>query len=128
MCTEPLPGAERNRAKSDGKFDLFFRLDPDHYRLYDAASDAAPIYKDKPPPPPNGDDENGTEFAYERDLRNLLSKNLTAIEPGLSLFEEEEITGIEFPAGGRFLDILALDQDNCYRLGFCVGVLDYLLA
>jgi hypothetical protein len=103
-------------------------LDPDHYRLYDAASDAAPIYKDKPPPPPNGDDENGTEFAYERDLRNLLSKNLTAIEPGLSLFEEEEITGIEFPAGGRFLDILALDQDNCYRLGFCVGVLDYLLA
>ena len=29
---------------------------------------------------------------------------------GLKLFEEEGITGIEFPAGGRFIDILAIDK------------------
>ena len=108
------PSRVHYNAKSDGKFDLFFRLDPDHYRLYDAASDPAPIYKDKPTPPPNGDDEKTSEFAYERDLRNFLVKNLTTIESGLSLFEDEGITGIEFPVGGRFIDILAVDKDNSY--------------
>ena len=52
---------------------------------------------------------NSTEFAYERDLKNYLAKNLTAIEPGLKLYEGDEISGIEFPVGGRFIDILAVD-------------------
>jgi hypothetical protein len=34
------------------------------------------------------------------------------IEPGLQLFQDEGITGIEFPAGGRFIDILAVDKDK----------------
>ena len=30
----------------------------------------------------------------------------------MHLFEEEGITGIEYPAGGRNIDILALDRNN----------------
>ena len=37
-------------------------------------------------------------------------ENLSLIEPSLQLYEEEGITGIEFPAGGRFIDILAVDD------------------
>ena len=41
-------------------------------------------------------------------------KNLSLLEPGLRLYEEEGITGIEFPAGGRFIDILAVDAQHNY--------------
>lgn len=47
-----------------------------------------------------------SEFAYETHLRDFLAKNLSVIESGLRLF------GIEFPAGGRFIDILAVDTQN----------------
>ena len=39
-----------------------------------------------------------------------MAKNLSLIEPGLRLYKDEGITGIEFPVGGRFIDILALDS------------------
>jgi endonuclease len=58
--------------------------------------------------------ETGREFAFERDLRNYLVKNLSTIEPGLRLYDEEGITGVEFPVGGRFIDILAVDKDGRY--------------
>jgi RecB family endonuclease NucS len=58
--------------------------------------------------------EAAREFAFERDLRNYLVKNLALIEPGLRLYDEEGITGVEFPVGGRFIDILAIDKDGCY--------------
>ena len=60
------------------------------------------------------EEENDNEFAYEKDLQNFLAKNLSLIEPGLSLYVEEEITGIEFPVGNRFIDILAIDSYNNY--------------
>ena len=42
-----------------------------------------------------------------------MAKNLFIVEPGLRLYQEEGITGVEFPAGGRLIDILALDsQEN----------------
>ncbi len=66
--------------------------------------------------PSNGDtgEINESEFAYEKDLQNFLARNLYLIEPGLSLYLEEEITGIEFPVGNRFIDILAVDKDGNY--------------
>jgi endonuclease len=39
-------------------------------------------------------------------------KNLHSIEPGLRLYEEEGLTGVQFSVGGRFIDILAVDRDN----------------
>jgi hypothetical protein len=95
--------------------DVFFQLDGSHFRLYDPAHDPAPIHEatakskqqvgiDEASAP-----EGSAEFAYESDLRNYLAKNLSIIEPGLKLYQDEGITGIEFPVGGRFIDILAVD-------------------
>ena len=103
-----------------GEDDLFFQVDPKHFRLYRAQIDPSPIYP--------GDDieqvvkedvqeleEKGSpEFAYEKDLQNYLARNLHLIEPGLALFEDEGINGLEFPAGGRYIDILATDSEGNY--------------
>lgn len=95
--------------------DIFFQLDGGHFRLYDSACDPAPIHqataKSDGQPPIEEDTEpaGSAEFAYEADLRNYLAKNLSIIEPGLKLYQDEGIIGIEFPVGGRFIDILAID-------------------
>lgn len=98
--------------------DLLFQIDGSHFRLYDPKTDPTPIHSKADlgtsPPQISVDDEVETpgEFAYEKDLRNFLAKNLSLIEPGLELYQEEGITGIEFPVGGRFIDILAIDSQN----------------
>jgi len=106
-----------------GQDDVFYQLDGSHFRLYDPIHDPVPIYTEKGGferpqefyaeeasedefPASSGSDQ----FAYESDLRNYLAKNLYLIEPGLRMYEEEGITGIEFPVGGRFIDILAVDS------------------
>lgn len=104
-----------------GKDDLFFQIDTKKYRLYDQASDPSPIYTKSQDSQEeeiiateieNLTEEN--EFAYERDLQHFLAKNLSLIEPGLTLYTEEGITGLEFPVGSRFIDILAKDKGNNY--------------
>jgi hypothetical protein len=101
----------------NGKNDLFYQIDSTRLRLYDPSTDPPPIYNK-----PNEDvitetefhdstnEEN--EFAYEKDLQNFLSKNLTLIESGLTLYMEEGINGLEFPVGSRAIDILAVDKDK----------------
>lgn len=102
-----------------GDDDLLFQIDGSHFRLYNPQSDPPPIYGDlgQPETPdlvPVEEPEPPAEFAYETDLRNFLSKNLFLLEPGLQLYEDEDITGIEFPAGGRLIDILAIDAEQNY--------------
>ena len=101
-----------------GKDDLFFQIDTKKYRLYDQASDPSPIYtKSQEEEVIATEIENSTEeneFAYERDLQHFLAKNLSLIEPGLILYTEEGITGLEFPVGSRFIDVLAKDKDSNY--------------
>jgi endonuclease len=99
--------------------DLFFQLDGSHFRLYDPAADPPPVLAVAPPsgstaPVEALEPEGTTEFAYGRDLRDFLVKNLSLLEAGLHLYEDEGITGIEFPAGGRFIDILAVDAQGRY--------------
>ena len=109
--------------------DLFYKLGPNQFRLWVRDSDPVPRYKDDiekqdldnaENATPGGEPEDETnveaarEFAFERDLRNYLVKNLGLIEPGLRLYDEEGITGVEFPVGGRFIDILAVDKDGRY--------------
>lgn len=105
-----------------GSDDVFFQIDGKHFRLYNKEKDPIPIYRaddiinDSTKISKNNNDDEEIdgpkEFAYERDLRNYLSKNLHQIETGLKLYEEEGIKGIEFPVGGRFIDILAIDRQN----------------
>jgi hypothetical protein len=97
--------------------DVFFQIDGNQFRRYNASLDPAPISATSEKVEVIQQDEDtpaigSSEFAYEADLKNYLAKNLHALEPGLSLFEDEGITGIEFPVGGRFIDILAVDSAN----------------
>ncbi|MBC6445251.1 MAG: DUF91 domain-containing protein [Alphaproteobacteria bacterium GM202ARS2] len=101
------------------KWNLFYKIDSSHYRLYDPKTDPSPVYgKD-------ADDEGGINgdieetdvdnveaerFAFERDLQNYIAKNLDKIEKGLRLYEDEDgsYNGIEYPAGKKRIDILAV--------------------
>lgn len=107
--------------------DLLFKVDTGEYRLYEVGKDPSPIHELVP-----GDvvrqeqaaaerDEaeveeassGSSEFLLEKDLQRYLAENLECIEPGLRLYEEEDIRGIEFEAGnGRRIDILAIDRNN----------------
>jgi endonuclease len=114
------PSRVHYNVNPNGEDDLFFQLDSGHYRRYNPQTDPAPIYEKgevpTPPPPGGGEEEdavaNPSEFAYEKDLQSFLAKHLSLIEPGLRLYEEEGITGIEYPVGGRFIDILAVDRNK----------------
>jgi hypothetical protein len=102
-----------------GEDDLFFQLDGSRFRLYDPTTDPLPLASTPQPSRPMEpvepiEPDMATEFAYERDLRNFLVKHLTLLESGLCLYEDEGISGVEFPAGGRFIDILAVDASNNY--------------
>lgn len=102
----------------DSRDNFLFQIDSKKFRLYDPDSDPEPIYS-KPNNIENKiiedpEIDNGNEFAYEKDLQNFLAKNLSLIEHGLSLYSEEDINGIEFPVGNRFVDILAVDKNDDY--------------
>ncbi len=99
-------------AKADE--DLLFQIDGSHFRLYRPSSDPAPIHSKADATrealePLDFADSPSSEFAYESDLRDFLAKNLGVLEPGLQLYQDEGITGVEFPAGSRSIDILAVD-------------------
>lgn len=97
--------------------DLLFQIDGSRFRLYEAAKDPPPLRDravgDAPPGDPGDEGPAApSEFAYERDLRDFLAKHPSVIERGLRLYEEEGIKGVEFPVGGRFVDILGVDTQN----------------
>ena len=103
----------------DGKCDLLFKINQNQYRLYDKNNDPPPIHENNNSSSDSvseddfeDDFESSQEFAYEKDLQNYLSKNLQIIENGLKIFEEDDINGIEFPAGNRLIDILAVDKNG----------------
>jgi hypothetical protein len=115
--------------KPNAGWDLFFKLGPSKYRLYDPANDPPPYYAEvgtdlaAVEDTVDEDDEAGTdteglgvsrEFALESHLRDYLAHNLFAIEPGLKLFEEETLRGVEYPVGGRYIDILATDTNGAF--------------
>lgn len=104
--------------------DLLFKVGRGQYRLYEPEKDPAPIHEMVP-----GDvareevlaeaseeedrleaQPGSSEFLLEQDLQRYLAENLHCIEPGLKLFEAEGVKGIEFDAGGRRIDILAVDK------------------
>lgn len=102
--------------------DLFFKVDTGQFRLYEPGKDPAPIHEfiegdvAQEELNPAADEEEpeatptvSSEFLLERDLQLYLAKNLHVIEPGLRLYDGEEGSGFEFAAGGRRIDILAVD-------------------
>lgn len=116
--------------RPDTGWDLFFKIGPGAFRLFESETDPAPLYdlseittqeadgnteadqEDHVERLGEIDAEELREFAYERDLQNFLAKNIELIEPGLRLYEEEGFQGVEFPAGGRRIDLLAVDKEE----------------
>jgi hypothetical protein len=104
-----------------GEEDLLFQIDGSHFRRFDPAKDPPPIHEAsqaprsyKPADEEEAEPEGSNEFAYETDLRDFLARNLSLLQRGLRLYEDEGITGIEFPVGGRFVDILAVTPEKDY--------------
>jgi endonuclease len=107
--------------------DLLFKVAPGQFRLYEPGKDPAPIHElvegdvaIEEEQTGSDDSEDGaaqvgsTEFLLERDLQLYLAKNLDKIEPGLKLYQGEVSTGLEFDAGGRRIDILAVDRNGAF--------------
>lgn len=107
--------------------DLFFKEGPSYFRLWEPERDPSPIYKDSIIAGSKNDDllesddfdqseignnDSGDMFALEKDLQNFLVRNLERLEPGLNLYKKEGRSGIEFSAGRRFIDILAVDENG----------------
>lgn len=96
--------------------DFQFQVDGSRFRPYSPHRDPAPIHTKadvgvQEPIADASERDSPSEFAYESDLRDFLARNLAVVEPGLRFYQdaEEGITGVEFPVGGRFVDILAVD-------------------
>lgn len=126
MAVNSLTRKHHPNIKVGSNHDLFYKVGPGRFRLWDPKSDPAPIYRDQLLDATGEasveviEEEEGEasgisrEFAFERDLRNYLAKNLHSLEHGLKLYQDEEISGIEFPVGGRFIDILAIDHQGIF--------------
>ncbi len=59
-------------------------------------------------------EEESHQFAAEADLRNVLDANLACIESGLHLYEDGDVTGMEFQIDEGRIDILAVDKAGEY--------------
>ena len=103
--------------------DLFFKIASGRFRLYEPGKDPEPIHDGASAGMETDNmesvlDEDETEvtpiatseFLLEKDLQSYLAKNLQVVEPGLSLYDGESGSGLEFAVGGRFIDILAVDS------------------
>lgn len=115
----------------DESDDLLFKVASGQFRLYEPGKDPAPIHElvmgdvaieealTDEAAADDADDAaevlpGSTQFLLERDLQSYLARNLEVVEPGLRLYvdESEAITGVEVEAGGRRIDILAIDSNN----------------
>ena len=56
--------------------------------------------------------EEGRSFAREQHLQDYLVQNLEDVEEGLLLFEDGVNNGVEYPAGRRRIDVLAIDKNG----------------
>jgi len=109
--------------------DLLFKVDSGQFRLYEPGKDPAPIHelvqgdvaRQEEASAVDAEEGEGaepapgsSEFLLEKDLQRYLAENLECIEPGLTLYVDEDLCGIEFEAGGRRIDILALDKSGAF--------------
>lgn len=111
------PSRVHHNLRPKGADDLLFQIDRSNFRLYMKDSDPAPIYKQnkditiaEETDNDETDDVEIHEFAYEKDLKNFLAGNLHVIRLSLSVYQDCDINGVEFPVGGRYIDILAVEN------------------
>lgn len=84
-------------------FDLFYKIAPGRFRLWEPTDDPGPIYRDDivraeaeseketvEAEDDKAESASTQEFAFEKDLRNYLGRNLHSLEEGLRLYEDED--------------------------------------
>jgi len=111
------PSRVHHRLRPNGTDDLLFQMDSSTFRLYDEGSDPRPIYAEGTDTAEEIDsideaEDDRYEFAYEKDLKNFLARNLHVVRPSMSVYQDGDIGGVEYPVGGRFIDILAVENDE----------------
>lgn len=111
--------------------DLLFKVDAGQFRLYESGRDPAPIRElvagdvaveeavqaaeEAEKVDTDTASAGSTEFLLERDLQQYLARNLERVESGLRLYEDPEgVRGLEYDAGGRRIDILAIDRTGAF--------------
>lgn len=119
LMSTNAPSRIHYNVRPNGADDLLFRTDPSNFRLYVKDLDPPPIYKQDigagtDEGTDNGDEERGEthEFVYEKDLRNFLAINMGVIRPSLCVYRDGDISGVEFPVGERYVDILAMENQS----------------
>jgi hypothetical protein len=73
------------------------------------------LYSDRTEEEEEEENIDETRFAYEENLRDYLSSNLSVIEPGLTLFKDKDgIEGVEYSidSDNKRIDILAIDKNK----------------
>jgi hypothetical protein len=116
------PNRPRRSAGKEEEWDWLVK-EGDTYRRYNKGVDNPPKYNGREDEEEDSFEEyeseedvvknkNAQSFAYEDDLRDYLAKNLQMM--GLKLYEDKDndIDGVEFPVGGKSIDILAVDKNN----------------
>lgn len=113
------PSRIHHSLRPNGADDLLFQISRSIFRLYNADSDPSPIYRESEEESTAEDTDNFEEeqdekheFAYEKDLKNFLARNLHVIRPSMVVYEDGDIRGVEYPVGGRFIDILAVENEE----------------
>ena len=119
LMSTNAPSRIHYNVRPNGADDLLFQTDRSNFRLYVKDSDPPPIYKQDietgiAEDTDNGDEERGEthEFVYEKDLRNFLAINMWVIRPSLCVYRDGDISGVEFPVGERYVDILAMENQS----------------
>lgn len=94
---------------------FLYTVSPGKVRLYDLEKDGDFNMQSRPPL----EEEASTEevalemtLSLERDLQEYLSRDLTQLEPGLTLFTDEGLAGREVSTEAGKIDILAKDHED----------------
>lgn len=119
LMSTNAPSRVHHNLRRDGSDDLLFQIDGSRFRIYSEDTDPPPIYKRELEDRADEDTDDGEamkpearEFAYENDLKNFLANNLNIIRSSLKVYQDGDISGLEFPVGNRRVDILAIDNDK----------------
>ncbi len=128
MCVNNLNRRHWPSVKPGSGHDLLYKESSKQIRLWEPERDPAPRYKadieagssvgaleiDDSEPEETEVGQGGDTFALEKDLQNFLVRNLQRLESGLTLYEANGLSGIEYNAGGRRIDILAVDANRAF--------------
>lgn len=98
---------------------FLYTVEPGRVRLYDIETDGKIDINSGIAQNDSSDEGISSEeeifefaFSFEKDLQEYLSRELQKLEPGLTLFTEEGLTGREISIDSGRIDILAKDAKN----------------